>query len=181
MLLTLDENLAIYAQGPEAVVDLVQTLQQQLEQLRPLPQQMQQLSERVKLLEDRLGKDSHNSSKPPSSDGLKKKPKPRSLRSKSGRPSGGQPGHPGHTLELADKPDHTLVHRPSTCQGCGASLAEALVVDTERRQVLELPPLALVVTEHQVPTCSCPMCGQLNRGEFPSFFVAPVPYGAGCQ
>src|SRR5258707_1732422 len=178
MLLTLDEILALYAQGPEAIVDLVQNLQSQLEELRPLPQQRQQLAQRVKLLEDRLGKDSHNSSKPPSSDGFQKKPNPQSLRKKSGRPSGGQPGHPGHTLEFADKPDHTLLHRPPTCQGCGASLAEARVVDTERRQVLDLPPLALVVTEHQVPTCSCPACGQLNRGEFPSPVTAPVQYGA---
>src|SRR5258708_12539358 len=116
MLLTMDEILATYAAGPEAIVDLVQNLQSQLEQLRPLPKQMQQLAERVKILEDRLGKDSHNSSKPPSSDGLGKKPKPQSLRKKSGRPSGGQPGHPGHTLEFADKPDHTVLHRPDTSQ-----------------------------------------------------------------
>jgi len=181
MLLTLDEILALYAQGPEAIVDLVQTLQQQLEALRPLPQQMQQLAQRVKLLEDRQGKDSHNSSKPPSSDGLAQKPKPHSLRKKSGRPSGGQPGHPGHTLELAEKPDETLVHRPDTCQGCGASLSEALVLDTERRQVFDLPPPALVVTEHQVPTCSCPACGQLNRGAFPAHVTAPVQYGEGVK
>src|SRR5437667_5177937 len=145
MLLTLDEILAIYAQGPEAVVDLVQTLQQQIQQLQRLPQQVQQLSVRVKALEDQIGKDSHNSSKPPSSDGLKKKPKPQSLRQKSGRRSGGQPGHPGHTLEFAEKPNETIVHRLAACQGCGASLAEALVVDTERRQVFDLPVLALVV------------------------------------
>jgi len=176
MLLNLDQILAIYAAGPEAVVDLVQTLQHQVQQLLPLPQQVQQLNERVKTLEDRLGKDSHNSSKPPSTDGFKK-PSPKSQRQKSGRPSGGQQGHPGHTLEFTHIPDHTLVHRPDTCQGCGASLAQAEVVDIQRRQVFDLPPLSLVVTEHQAPTCSCPRCGQTNRASFPEKVLAPVQYG----
>src|SRR5947207_3525199 len=130
-MITREEFQVLYDQGPDALYALFVAMQATIETQQ---QQIEALSARVKQLEDRLGKDSHNSSKPPSSDGLKKKPKPRSLRSKSGRPSGGQPGHPGHTLELADKPDHTLVHRPSTCQGCGASLAEAPLVDTERRQ-----------------------------------------------
>src|SRR5438067_2444159 len=130
-MLTLDEILAIYAAGPEAVVDCVQALQQQVQRLLPLAEQApqlqlqnQHLAERVKRLEDRLGKDSHNSSKPPSSDGLTKKPKPKSQRGKSDRPTGGQPGHPGHSLSFAEKPHPTLVHRPQKCQHCGASLAE---------------------------------------------------------
>lgn len=181
MLLTLDEILAIYASGPEAVVDLVQTLQQQVQQILPLSQQVQQLQERVKSLEDRLGKDSHNSSKPPSSDGFKKKPKPQSLRQQSNRPSGGQPGHPGHTLEFCDHPNNVLVHRPDFCQDCGAPLAQVTPLQTDRRQVLDLPDLALEVTEHQVQTCSCPACGKVNRVCFPQGVDQPVQYGPGVK
>ncbi len=190
-MLTLDEILAIYAAGPEAVVDCVQALQQQVQHLRPLlplaeqipqlQQQNQQLADRVKRLEDRLGKDSHNSSKPPSSDALTKKPRPKSLREKSERSSGAQPGHPGRTLPFAEQPDHTVVHRPDHCQHCGTSLGEAPVLTTERRQVFDLPALALVVTEHQVQTCCCPHCGTSHRADFPETVSAPVQYGPGVK
>ncbi len=85
---TRDEFLAVYAAGLEAVVALVEQLQRAL----------LALTARVQELENRLNKDSHNSHKPPSSDGLARGKKPQSLRGQSGMPSGGQPGHPGHTL-----------------------------------------------------------------------------------
>jgi hypothetical protein len=82
----------------------------------------QTLRERVQTLEEQVTKNSHNSHKPPSSDGLAK-PKPKSLRPKSERPTGGQPGHPGHTLRMAEKPDRIVPHRVERCSGCGRSLA----------------------------------------------------------
>ena len=122
-----------------------------------------------------MAKDSHNSSKPPSSDGLAK-PKPKSLRVPSGRPTGGQPGHPGHTLRLAEKPDRTVRHAVERCQNCGRSLAQQEPERVERRQVFDLPEPKLDVTEHQSEVKTCP-CGCVNRAAFPPEATAPVQYG----
>lgn len=173
-MITRQELQRIYDQGPEAVYALIVAMH---ETLQAQQQQIIALTTRVKELEDRLGKDSHNSSKPPSSDGLAKKPAPKSLRGKSGRRPGGQPGHRGCTLELCEDPEHTFIYAPVSCQHCGASLQGAPISSTERRQVLDLPPTSLVVTEHQVQTCCCPACGQKSRGAFPAEVGCRVQYG----
>jgi transposase len=165
-MLTREDIQALYDQGPDAVVDLVNTLQNTVEVL----------TARVKQLEDLLGKDNYNSCKPPSTDRFNK---PKSQCGKSGRPSGGQRGHPGRTLEFADKPDTTIVHRPEVCQGCGAALAQVAPSATERRQVFDLPPLALVVTEYQVQTCCCPACSTSTTAPLPKAVSQPVQYGPG--
>src|ERR1019366_7111546 len=94
-------------------------LQEQLvtltEQAAASAEQVAVLTQQLKELHDRLNKDSHNSNKPPSTDGLKKKNKPVTLRSKSGKKSGGQRGHPGRCLKFSDKPDETVIHCPSAC------------------------------------------------------------------
>src|SRR5262245_19422145 len=109
--------------------------------------QLRGLAPRVQELEGRLAKDSHNSSKPPSSDGLVRKPK--SLRPKSGKPSGGQPGHRGRHLRLAAQPDLVVAHRPTACATCQAALPADASGWLERRQVHVLPlQLRLGVTEH---------------------------------
>ena len=167
-MLTREEFQRLYDQGPDAVFEVIHSLQNAAVAL----------AARVKQLEDRLNKDSHNSSKPPSSDGFKK---PTSLRPKSNRKSGGQHGHPGRTLDFSDAPDTIVVHRPDVCQDCGAPLAEVAADVTERRQVFDLPPLSLVVTEHQVQTCSCPVCGKANRVGFPESVDQPVQYGPGVR
>src|SRR6516165_1676217 len=111
-----------------------------------LREQVQGLVERVQELEARLAKDSHNSSKPPSSDGLARKT--RSLRRRSGKKPGGQIGHRGNTLRLVVAPDAVIYHRPQICGACQTPLsAGAPVVVRERRQVQELPPVRLQVTE----------------------------------
>ena len=181
-MLTREEFQVLYDQGPDAVYALFQTLWAtialQQERITALEEQNARLSARVQELEARLSKDSHNSSKPPSSDGLHKpKPKPCNLRQKTGKRPGGQPGHPGHTLKLVDHPDHTSVHAPTTCGGCGGSLEDALVLSKERRQVFDLPPLKLEVTEHQTHSCVCPHCNTLNVGAFPEEVAQPVQYG----
>src|SRR3954451_10251424 len=99
-------------------------------------------------LKCRLGMTSANSSKPPSSDSPFTKPAPKSLRRRSGRKPGGQPGHPGSTLALVDNPNERRRHEPGPCTGCGASLADAPEVGMERRQVFDLPPMTVRVTEH---------------------------------
>jgi transposase len=141
-----------------------------------LQEQMTLLLGQVTVLEGRLAKDSHNSSKPPSSDGLRRKTK--SLRQKSGRKPGGQLGHRGETLRLQATPDVVVEHRPTVCGGCQAPLdADALVVFRERRQMQDLPPGRLVVTEHQAFHLRCPHCQQVNVGRFPPEAPSRAQYG----
>jgi transposase len=134
---------------------------------------------RVVELERRLGLNSSNSSKPPSSDGLSKKPpRTRSLRERSKKPAGGQKGHPGKTLCAVDNPDHTVDHLPANCTNCAESLPQTPGSDYDARQVFDLPqPQPLVVTEHRAHWCRCTACGSVTKGAFPEGVSAPVQYG----
>ena len=164
-----EELLCQARRQPEVVVDQLLASEQQIEDLRG----------KVRALEDRLALNSTNSSKPPASDGLAKPP-PRNLRQKTGRKPGGQPGHPGHTLEPVKKPDHTHVHRLDRCpcgQCGGVLLHRQPVLDYERRQVFDLPPLRLEVTEHQAEIKQCPISGLTVKAAFPAGVEAPVQYG----
>ncbi len=127
-------------------------------------------------LKRQLGQNSRNSSKPPSSDSPFVKPAPKSLRGKSGKKPGGQPGHPGSTLALVDDPNERLRHEPGPCTGCGADLANAPEVGVERRQVFDLPPMTVRVTEHQLIVRRCG-CGTTTCGTAPEGVTAPVQYG----
>ena len=127
-------------------------------------------------LKRRLGMTSANSSKPPSSDSPFTKPAPKSLRRRSGRKPGGQPGHPGSTLALVDNPNERRRHEPGPCTGCGASLADAPEVGMERRQVFDLPPITVRVTEHQLIARRC-ACGTTSCGTAPQGVSAPAQYG----
>jgi transposase len=168
--LTREEIIALCAAAPEQVADLVLALYARV----------QALEERVRELERRLGLNSSNSGKPPSSDGYQK-PAPKSLRGKSGRPSGGQPGHPGHRLEFREHPDHVVVHRPDVCRGCGNGLpAGSSGESVDRRQVFELVA-RVEVTEHQVHAVRCACCGEVSRGAFPPTVSAPTQYGTGMK
>lgn len=174
-----DQALTICRTDPEAAARMLCELSRELDALRKevaaLKAENAALRERVQTLEEQVAKDSHNSHKPPSSDGLAK-PKPKSLRPKSERPTGGQPGHPGHTLRMVEKPDRIVPHRVERCSGCGRSLAGQEPDHVERRQVHDLPEPKLEVTEHrgEVKTCAC---GCVNRAAFPPEAVAPVQYG----
>jgi transposase len=134
---------------------------------------------RVAELERRLGLNSSNSSKPPSSDGLSKKPpRTRSLRERSKKPAGGQPGHPGKTLCAVDNPEHTVDHLPAHCANCAEPLPQTPGSDYDTRQVFDLPqPQPLVVTEHRAHRCRCIACGSVTKGAFPEAVSAPVQYG----
>ncbi|MEV6980657.1 DUF6444 domain-containing protein, partial [Sphaerisporangium sp. NPDC051017] len=131
---------------------------------------------RIADLEARLGLNSGNSSKPPSSDGLVK-PAPKSLR-KSGQRKPGRPkGTPGATLMQVDRPDIRLRHEPERCRGCGHDLAGAPEAGVKRRQVFDIPPVTVEVTEHQLIERRCG-CGVVTRGSAPQEVTAPVQYGS---
>lgn len=164
-MLTREEFQILYDQGPDALFDLFTAMQEQIASL----------TARVKELENRLDKDSHNSSKPPSSDGLAKKPV--SLRPKSTRKPGGQPGHRGKRLEFSEHPDEVLVHAPARCQECNTCLEGVEGQVDARRQVYDLPPLKLVVSEHRTQHKCCPNCGLKNLGTFPREVTGQVQYG----
>ncbi len=163
----LSEDASETAAAPAAVVA-------EMERLRA---ENAALQARVAELERRLGLNSSNSGKPPSSDGLGKpprEPRTRSLREASGKPSGGQKGHKGETLRQVAEPDTTVDHYPDTCPGCGSALATSIGYSV--RQVFDLPePQPLLVTEHRAHTCRCGHCGE--RAAFPADVTAPVQYG----
>jgi transposase len=133
------------------------------------------LEARVAELEARLGINSKNSSKPPSSDGLDK-PAPKSLRRTSGRKPGGQAGREGRTLRQVSDPDEVRRHEPQCCRACGRDLRRAAQVGVERRQVFDIPPISVRVTEHQLVAKRCP-CGTVTRPPSPDGAAAPVQYG----
>ena len=136
------------------------------------------LKARIAELERRLGLNSSNSGKPPSSDGLKKPSRVRSLREKSERKPGGQKGHKGETLRQTAEPDAVEDHFPSACGECGAALTPETSAGHAARQVFDLPePRPLVVTEHRAHTCGCAACGAKTRADFPEGVNAPVQYG----
>lgn len=139
-------------------------------------ERIEQLESEVAELRRQLGLNSRNSSKPPSSDSPFVKPAPRSLRRRSGRKPGGQPGHPGSTLALVNDPDELLRHEPGPCSGCGADLSGAPEVGVQRRQVFDLPPIRVRVSEHQLIARRCP-CGTTTCGSPPPAVTGPVQYG----
>lgn len=137
--------------------------------------QVAQLTARVTELEARLGMNSANSSKPPSSDGYAK-PNPKSLREKSGRKPGGQEGHAGTNLRQVSGPDAVEVHSPGHCV-CGCCLEGVATEHVERRQVFDLPEKLLRVTEHRMAAKKCPQCGRVNRAAAPPEAPGPAQYG----
>lgn len=165
---TEEEIRAAAQQGEEAVVVMVGELLQVITLL----------AQRVQELEDRLSKNSNNSSKPPSSDGMNQPKRTRSLRRSSGKKSGAQTGHPGHRLEVAENPDEVKRYSVKRCAECQASLENVVVERLEKRQEYELPPIRLVVIEHQAEVKCCPECGCENQATFPAGITQPTQYGS---
>lgn len=154
---------------PPEVAALIASLERELESLR---------AENAELRR-RLGLDSSTSSKPPSSDGLRKKPV--SLREPSGKPSGGQKGHKGETLRQVAQPDRIVTHTASACRHCGCALSRAMAVGVERRQVFDLPERLIEITEHRGLVYACAGCGRRTRAPFPDRAIGPAQYGDGVR
>jgi transposase len=140
---------------------------------------LEQANARIKQLEGQAAKDSHNSSKPPSTNGFKEPVrKTQSLREKSGKKSGGQPAHPGRTLLMVEQPDQRVLLTPEQCQHCQQDLSEAALCRKERVQVFDLPTVHLQVTEYLVEVKACPCCQAETRAALPDGLTpASAQYG----
>lgn len=160
---------------------IIQQLQEENRQLREenrqLKETIQKLMGHVRELERRINLNSANSSKPPSSDGLNKKNRTKSLREKSERSSGGQKGHEGKTLKAVTHPDVVVVHPLVLCPKCQSSLEEVPIKTIHKRQVFDIPQPQVIVTEHQIEEKRCPCCGMQVKAHFPTDVTAPVQYG----
>jgi transposase len=146
------------------------------EELRETRSDNHRLRRRNAELEAQLTKGSHNSSRPPSTDPPWSK-RTKSLRRPSGQRPGGQLGHQGHTLRLSPKPTRVVTHHPPKCRHCQTPLREGQVIGRERRQVVDLVPARLRVTEHRAEVVRCPSCGQRTKASFPEGVRASVQYG----
>lgn len=167
---TLDEG------GVDAICELFAALEAQV---TVLVARVSLFEARIAELEKRLNKNSTNSSKPPSSDGLKRT---KSQRPKnSGRKPGGQPGHLGQTLKQSQTPDITVAVPLETCPECGTDLRDQPTTGEEIRQVFDLPPIKMQVTEYRAQRKVCPNCGRSMTAEFPADVCAPAQYGPGMQ
>ena len=159
------EVRAAFREGEEAVVQL-------------FFKTLGKLAEGIQNLEDQLAKNSRNSGKPPSSDGYEQgAPRPKSLRKRSRRKSGGQRGHPGQTLKAVEKPDWIEVHRVHACGHCGQSLKRRKAMGHEKRQVFDLPKVQMKVTEHRAEIKTCSRCGKETHATFPHEVSHAVQYG----
>ena len=157
----------------EDLIDLVEAL---IARVDALVGEVEQQKVRIQELEDQLAKHSRNSGKPPSSDGLKK-PRTQSLRKKSGRKPGGQKGHRGQTLTMVETPDHIEYHSVAFCPQCETDLSDEESAAYVRRQVFDVPPVQVEVTEHRAEVKVCPHCEQRVQAEFPEAVSQPVQYG----
>src|ERR1035437_7246185 len=163
----------------EPIPDLSQLSVEGLHDLiRHLFATVQTLSARIRELEGQLSKNSKNSSKPPSSDGLKKTT---SQRKPSGNKPGGQHGHEGKTLERVETPDVVvLMDLPTQCDACAAPLASELAEIDQHRQVIDIPVVKYEVTEYRTLRLRC-ACGKLHYSEFVPGVDEAVQYGPNVQ
>lgn len=176
----------LLAQQQEQIRLHEQRAAQQQEQIRLLieenslqHQRISQLTDQVKTLQERLAKDSHNSSLPPSSDRFSRPTKASSLRRKSEKKAGGQEGHGGTTLEMSKVPDEVVRLLVTQCEQCQADLSAIGAHSIQRRQVVDVPRPRLQVTEFQGEWKQCPHCQHTTSAAFPAGVSAPVQYGPG--
>jgi transposase len=171
-MMTRDEIRAVYDQGPDAVIDLVERL---FAIISDQQAQIAALSDRVRHLEERLAINSRNSNNPPSSDSFSNKT--RSLRKRGKKRSGAQKGHTPHTLSRVDTPDEVVLHKVDRCKACNCSLKDVTAADYTARQVFDLPQIKLSVREHRAEIKQCPDCGRNNIAAFPQQVSNTVQYG----
>ncbi len=163
------------AQRNELIQQQQALLMEQTALLQHHAEQMSSLSKQLQAVQDQLAKDSHNSHLPPSSDRFVRKPK--SLRQKSQKKSGGQPGHQGASLQFSRTPDEIIVQQVEQCEVCHHDLQAVALCGRERRQVVDLPAPRLLVREYQAEQKRCPDCQHITSAPFPAGVQAPIQYG----
>ena len=163
------------AQRDELIQQQQKVLAEQNALIQCHGEQMSSLSKQLKALQDRLAKDSHNSHLPPSSDRFMRKPK--SLRPTSEKQSGGQPGHPGASLQWSSTPDEVISRQVERCEACQHDLQSVPACGGERRQIVDLPSPRLVVREYRAEQKQCPYCQHITIAAFPAEVQAPTQYG----
>lgn len=139
------------------------------------------LEKRIAELEEllrkaKIFKNSSNSSKPPSSD-ISRLNQNQSLREKSGKPTGGQPGHKGTTLQMSDSPDDVVELNPNYCSKCGYNLENEESHFEAKRQEFDIPPMQVIVKEYRRNSKECPRCGHHQETGFPEGINNNVQYG----
>lgn len=174
-----EQILELYAAGSDAVVSFVEHIQNLInglgEKIEAQQKIIERQEERIRELEGIIKRDSHTSSKPPSSDGYAKRVI--NQKKRSGKNPGGQKGHEGNTLRMVENPDKVVVHQVECCRRCGRLLRKKSVLGYERRQVLEIPPLKVEVTEHRAEIKACEQCGEVNTADFPKGITHKAQYG----
>jgi transposase len=176
--MTEEEKPNALRENDQEIAFLKKQVQERDEHITQLEQLVTQLSEQIKALQERQAKDSHNSSLPPSSDRFSRQKKAKSLREKSGKKSGGQPGHPGSTLQMSETPDGVISLPPVTCcQQCHTDLSLVPIKTVERRQVIDVPKPRLETLEYQGEWKQCPECQQLTAAPFPQEAKASTQFG----
>jgi len=162
--------LNAYRAGPDAIVSLIDYLQETLLGI------IEEHEARIEELEAKLDRDSHNSDKPPSTDGPKRRFTAKN-RERSEKKPGGQEGHEGTTLRMVSDPAQVAVHEVRRCKGCGRSLKDVKPRGYVPRQVFDIPRITVAVTEHRAQIKRCPHCGELSLGEFPEGVTHKTQYG----
>jgi transposase len=135
------------------------------------------LEQEVAELKRRLGLNRGNSDQPPASDGLNKPARVKSLRERSGKPSGGQPGHRGETLRQVENPDIIKQHKALNCAHCRKKLTDAMVTGVMKRQVFDIAEPCLKVTEPQASIYTCGYCNGMTKAAFPEDLISAAQYG----
>jgi len=168
----MEKSVNKYSNDPE----LYGLLQELISRISALESENARLRSENSELKSRLSQDSRNSHKPPSSDGLRRRNKIKNNRVSSGRTRGGQKGHKGKTLKQVTNPDKKVVRHVDICPNCSNNLKENPVESTKRRQVFDIPPINIEVTEYELEVKTCPDCGEKVTGNCPEA-SAPVQYG----
>ena len=168
-------------QGQKDIQELIGFLFNQIDELKQVIEELKSENEELKskLADYQTKKNSNNSSKPPSSDFSNLK-KTKSLKESSGKKVGGQPGHKGSSMKMVSNPDFTEGHQPSYCNGCGNDLSNVDPQLFGKRQVVDIPEITRIVTEHQVYKKAC-SCGCVSKGSYPIGVDAPICYGKNTQ
>ena len=168
----------IYMEAKYQVSDLLNLTKPELISIiLDLQDRLNYLEQRIQKVEGQLHKDSHNSHLPPSKS-LRLPIK--NLREKTGKPPGGQSGHPGQTLQMVSQPTRTITYPVSRCEQCGQDLSLMPVTECERRQVFDIPSLLCEVSEYRIEKKRC-TCGHVTSAIFPETVSAPVQYGINIQ